>query len=134
MSSVGVAAAALQFFGAAFKAAVLCKQIFESEKSATDHNAALETFITYIHESREKLARDPAAGTSQAVLDVVHQYDPLAVKLLEVLGYIHGVGEDIGLAGKTDRAWRKEKMVENLENSIKHNMQALEQLLVIETW
>ncbi|KAK8137161.1 small s protein [Apiospora sp. TS-2023a] len=117
VSSVGVAAAALQFFGSAFKAATLCKEIYESEKSATVHNTEIKDFIASVHEARAKLARDPPAGTSQAILDVVHKYDPLAVKLLG-----------------TYRAWRKEKKVENLERSLKDNLQALEQLLVIETW
>ena len=45
VAAIGVAAAAVQFFDFSLKTLTLCKQIHDSEKSATEANQELETSI-----------------------------------------------------------------------------------------
>jgi gamma-glutamyl:cysteine ligase YbdK (ATP-grasp superfamily) len=55
VAAVGVAAAAVQFFEFSLKTLTLCKQIHDSEKSATEANHELETSIGKLKQITEDL-------------------------------------------------------------------------------
>ena len=121
VAAIGVAAAAVQFFEFSLKTLTLCKQIHDSEKSATDANQELETSIGKLKQITEDLQLN-------VVLPAVHR--PIATArqdCVAAIGDLEKFLDDVkpkyrkhpfATARSAYRAMRSKPKIEALQNKV----------------
>ena len=121
VAAIGVAAAAVQFFEFSLKTLTLCKQIHDSEKSATDANQELETSIGKLKQITEDLQLNVVLPAVHRPIATARQDCVAAIVDLEKL--LEGVKpksrkRPFATARSAYRAMRSKSKIEALRNKV----------------
>ncbi|KAM0691018.1 hypothetical protein Q7P36_009789 [Cladosporium allicinum] len=121
VAAIGVAAAAVQFFDFSLKTWTLCKQIHDSEKSATEANQELETSIGKLKQITEGLHLNVVLPAVNRPIATARQDCVAAIVDLEKL--LEGVKpksrkRPFATARSAYRAMRSKSKIEALRNKV----------------
>jgi hypothetical protein len=121
VAAIGVAAAAVQFFDFSLKTLTLCKQIHDSEKSATEANQELETSIGKLKQITENLQLNVVLPAVDRPIMIARQDCVAAIGDLEKL--LDGVKpksrkHSFATARSAFRAMRSKPKIEALQNRV----------------
>ncbi|KAK7993321.1 CRAL-TRIO domain-containing protein [Apiospora arundinis] len=140
VAALGVAAAAVQFFGVVVKAAALCRQIRDNADSATDYNRSLEASVRELRDVRGQLstAAQPQPGqlpsssrrrVNEWITKCQHDSDDL-IKLLEEM---RGARRNKNTARNLFHAIKDRRRIEKLEKSLQSKKEVLHEVLQHDT-
>ncbi|KAK8112534.1 hypothetical protein PG984_013060 [Apiospora sp. TS-2023a] len=120
VAAVGVAAAAVQFFGVVVKATALCREIRDNAESATDNNRGLEA--------------SPTPLVRRRVTEWANKCQRESDELLRLLEEVRGVGRTSSMARNLFRAIKNQRRIEKLERSLQTKKEALHDIIQHDTW
>ncbi|KAI1329669.1 hypothetical protein F5Y16DRAFT_364976 [Xylariaceae sp. FL0255] len=128
-TAIGVAAAALQFADAAVEVFSFFREIQRSADSTTEQNRLLERRIIAAKTLRTSLNTIPKdASANDPIVEFTLRCTEKADKLLYLLGYVRGVGENITSVTALYRAIRKKEAIEKVQKSLKEDEEFLRSL------
>ncbi|KAK6859128.1 hypothetical protein PG995_004981 [Apiospora arundinis] len=136
VAALGVAAAAVQFFGVVVKAAALCRQIRDNADSATDYNRSLEASVRELRNVRGQLSTaaqpqpgQPPSSSRRRVNEWVTKCQQDSDELIKLLEEMRGAGRNTNAARNLFRAIKDRRRIEKLEKSLQSKKEVLHEVL-----
>ncbi|KAK8859145.1 hypothetical protein PGQ11_009879 [Apiospora arundinis] len=140
VAALGVAAAAVQFFGVVIKAAALCRQIRDNTDSATDYNRSLEASVRELRDVRGQLSTaaqpqpgQPPSSSRRRVTEWVTKCQQDSDELIKLLEEMRGAGRNTNAARNLFRAIKDRRRIEKLEKSLQSKKEVLHEVLQHDT-
>ncbi|KAK6836868.1 hypothetical protein PG987_007363 [Apiospora arundinis] len=140
VAALGVAAAAVQFFGVVVKATALCRQIRDNTDSATDYNKSLEASVRELRDVRGQLltaAQPPQGQTPSSSRRRVNEWITKCQQdsddLIKLLEEMRGAGRNTNAARNLFRAIKDRRRIEKLEKSLQSKKEVLQEVLQHDT-
>jgi len=136
VAAVGVAAAAVQFFGVAAKALKTCSEIRQSAKGESKYNEHLESYVQELERIRASL-NAPLSGTdpqTDAVADIRKECGKIAKELLLRLEKVQQHGQK-GWRSSAKATWRtmtESKNIKELEQQYQACQRKFQEALSVE--
>ncbi|KAK7964386.1 hypothetical protein PG988_011360 [Apiospora saccharicola] len=136
VAALGVAAAAVQFFGVVVKATALCREIRDNAESATDHNRDLEVSVRELRSVQAQLAHATQSSqtiTRRRITDCLTKCYVDYDELLRLLEEVRGAGQSRSTLRNVCRAMKDRRRIEKLERSLLSKRDILHDVLQQET-
>ncbi|KAK8063269.1 hypothetical protein PG996_007921 [Apiospora saccharicola] len=136
VAALGVAAAAVQFFGVVVKATALCREIRDNAESATDHNRDLEASVRELQDVQAQLAHAAQSSqptTRRRITDCLAKCYTDSDELRRLLEEVRGAGRNRSTLKNLCRAMKDRRRIEKLERSLLSKRDILHSVLQQET-
>lgn len=136
VAALGVAAAAVQFFGVIVKATALCREIRDNAESATDHNRDLEASVRELQAVQAQLAHAAQSSkplTRRRIADCLAKCYTDSDELRRLLEEVRGAGRNRSTLKNVCRAMKDRRRIEKLERSLLSKRDILHSVLQQET-
>ncbi|KAK7995800.1 hypothetical protein PG991_015267 [Apiospora marii] len=136
VAALGVAAAAVQFFGVIVKATALRREIRDNAESATDHNRDLEASVRELQDVQAQLAHAAQSSkpiTRRRITDCLTKCYTDSDELRRLLEEVRGAGRNRSTLKNVCRAMKDRRRIEKLERSLLSKRDILQSVLQQET-
>lgn len=134
VSSVGIAAAVVQFLDGGLKLLTICREIRDDLGSSTARNRELEEAARLLKGSRQEIERAQTSRIPRRILEIGKSCAGTNDELISVLEYVKGAGKQITTARAAFRVMRERRTIEKLQNALRSKQSVLEQLLIQDIW
>ncbi|KAK7959860.1 uncharacterized protein PG986_004714 [Apiospora aurea] len=137
MAALGVAAAAVQFFGVALRTIALFRQVRDNAESATNYTRSLEESVRELQGMQAQLAAAAAQSkqpSSRRITEWTAKCRLQSDELLRLLEKVRGAGETPSTTRSLFRAMKGRRKIEKLERSLLSKKEVLHDILRHDTW